>query len=66
MQIFINSQTVDVAPGECLEAILVRQKLDVPGTAVAVDGRVVSRDKWSTFFPCEGVRVMVFKAACGG
>lgn len=66
MQIFINNQAVEVAEGMSLEAILAARQLDAPGTAVAVDGRVVSRDKRSEFIPAEGARVMVIKAACGG
>lgn len=66
MQIFINNQPVEVAEGMNLEAILAANRLDGPGLAVAVDGRVVRRDARKDFLPAEGVKVMVIKAACGG
>ena len=66
MQIFINNQPVEVAEGMNLEAILAANRLDGPGMAVAVDGRVVRRDVRKDFVPAEGSKVMVIKAACGG
>lgn len=66
MQIFINNQAVEVAEGTNLEAILAANKLDAPGTAVAVDGRVVRRDARRDFILKQGAKVMVIKAACGG
>lgn len=66
MQIFINNKPIEVAEGMDLEAILAANRLDAPGTAVAVDGRVVRRDARKDFVPAEGAKVMVIKAACGG
>ncbi len=69
MQIFINNQSMEVVEGTSLESILAAHNLDAPGTAVAVDGRVVGRDARPPrrdFIPVEGAKIMVIKAACGG
>lgn len=66
MQIFINNQPIEVVEGTSLESILAAHNLDAPGTAVAVDGRVVRRDARRDFIPVEGAKIMVIKAACGG
>lgn len=66
MQIFINNQSMEVVEGTSLESILAAHNLDAPGTAVAVDGRVVRRDARRDFILKQGAKVMVIKAACGG
>ncbi len=66
MQIFINNQSMEVVEGTSLESILAAHNLDAPGTAVAVDGRVVRRDARRDLIPVEGAKIMVIKAACGG
>ncbi len=66
MQIFINNQSMEVVEGTSLESILAAHNLDAPGTAVAVDGRVVRRAPRRDFIPVEGAKIMVIKAACGG
>ncbi len=66
MQIFINNQSMEVVEGTSLESILAAHNLDAPGTAVAVDGRVVGGPPRRDFIPVEGAKIMVIKAACGG
>lgn len=66
MQIFINKEVVEVAEGTTLSMILSERGLDAPGTAVAVDGRVISRDTRSEFVLQPEAKIIVIKAACGG
>ena len=66
MQIFINKEQVEVQPGQSLGAVLAERGLDAPGTAVAVDNKVVPRAERDNFALAEGANVVVIKAVCGG
>lgn len=66
MNVYINNEAVAVADGTTLAALLAERALDAPGTAVAVDGKVVSRDSREQFALQPESKIIVIKAACGG
>lgn len=48
MQIYVNDKAVEIAEGLTLQAFLAaRDMADRKGLAVALNGAVVSRDKWA-------------------
>jgi sulfur carrier protein len=66
--IVLNGQRSEVQPGDSVAAVLVRMGLDTHarGIAVAVDGEVVPRGRWSTFAVPDDARVEVLTAMQGG
>jgi sulfur carrier protein len=66
--IFVNGQPCDVQSGETVAAVL--QRLDVPpdarGIAVAVDGEVIPRSRWTEHAVSSDSRVEVLTAIQGG
>lgn len=66
MYITINNKELELADGATLGEVLRQQGLEMPGIAVAVDGRVVTRDAREAFVLYNGAKVLIIKAACGG
>lgn len=49
MQIYVNDKAVEIAEGLTLQAFLAARDIaDRKGMAVALNGAVVSRDKWAS------------------
>jgi sulfur carrier protein len=66
--IVVNGQDSDVRAGETIAALLgtLGVGADARGVAVAVEGEVVPRARWSTFALPERARVEVLAAMQGG
>ena len=67
MTIEINGKSLH-APDGCntLSQLLDFAGLTGPGQAVAVDNKVVPRAAWDNTPLCEGMKVSVIRAVCGG
>ena len=66
MKVFINHTAVDATGVDNLEALLEREGLARPGTAVAVANKVVRREDRSAMPLEDGMAITVIKAVCGG
>lgn len=66
MKITVNNHTCEIAPGTTLAEVLSSLDLDRPGTAVAVNNRVVPAAEREGFVLTEGATVIVIGAVCGG
>ena len=66
MNVYINNQPVEVGEHCSLAQLLSERGLDAPGTAVAVDGKIVSRDLRATHILQSECKIIVVKGVCGG
>ena len=67
MEVVVNSKQVSLQDGDSLAQALDRLCIDTaPGTAVAVDRKVVPRDRWAGFELTAGADIVVLKATQGG
>lgn len=66
MTIRVNGQERAFAPDQSVEALLVALDLPRRDVAVAVDGTVVPRSRWSTQQVPDGAAVEVVSAMQGG
>ncbi|WP_019616960.1 sulfur carrier protein ThiS [Psychromonas ossibalaenae] len=66
MNVFVNEQTLEIAPDCNIEELL--EALDKPlqGTAVAVNQNILSRSLWSDYSLQEGDHISLFQAIAGG
>jgi sulfur carrier protein len=64
----LNGRPADIPAGETVASVLSRLGLepDARGVAVAIDGEVLPRARWSTFALAEDARVEVLTAMQGG
>jgi len=67
MTVEINHHQVEV-DGDCttLAKLLEQEGLSGAGQAVAVNNRVVSRKEWDGYRLCDGMKITVIRAVCGG
>lgn len=66
MEILLNRQPRTVGAATTLAALLGQEGIAPEGTAVAVDNKVVPRDRWSETPLHEGACITVIRAVCGG
>lgn len=66
MQIYLNNQERDIAAGTSVAELVASENLDRPGVAVAVNNRVVPRNRWHEHKLEADDRVVIIKAVCGG
>lgn len=67
MTVEINRHPVEVPAGVTdLGALLADQRLDNPGTAVAIADAVVARSQWSSTPLTPDMKITVITAVCGG
>lgn len=66
MNVYLNNECVDTPEGTTLAQLLSERALDAPGTAVAVDGKVITRQAREEFVLQPNSKIIVIKAACGG
>jgi sulfur carrier protein len=67
LKLWINGDEAELTDGRGVDEVL--SKLQIPdsrGVAIAVDGEVVPRGKWSDIQLKEGQRVEVVRAVQGG
>jgi sulfur carrier protein len=66
MNVIVNGEPTELAPGATVEAVLVALEVPDRGVAVAVDAEVVPRGEWREHELSEGARVEVLRAIQGG
>lgn len=66
MKVYINHSEVEADGCKTLAELLERESFLVPGVAVAVDNKIVRRDRWRSLEIAEGMKLTVIKAVCGG
>lgn len=66
VRILLNDQAFETAAADLRVLMQERGLADEPGVAVAVDGQVVPRSRWSETRLAEGVEILVIRAAQGG
>ncbi len=65
MNLIINNTPVDT-DATTLAQLCEQRQLPAKGVAVAVDNKMVPRAQWASFELCEGQKVTILKAFCGG
>ena len=65
MKVTINSNPSETSAANLME---LSEELSLPakGVAVAIDNRMIPRDKWSVTSLSENANIVIIKAACGG
>lgn len=66
MRILLNDQPSETAAADLRALMQERGLADEPGVAVAIDGQVVPRGRWSETRLAEGAQILVIRAAQGG
>ena len=66
MTIFINHSVFEIDVDATIADALVQNALDGDGIAVALDNKVVPRDKWNQTRLYENAKLTVIRAVCGG
>ncbi|MCM1022082.1 MAG: sulfur carrier protein ThiS [Muribaculum sp.] len=66
MTVLINHSPIQLDPTATVADALLHQNMAGNGIAVAVDNKVVSRDKWETTRLYENAKLTVIRAVCGG
>ncbi len=67
MVVTLNGKTAELPPDTTLPDVLAILGFETPrGVAVAVDGNVVPRSRWTGFELSNGMRVEVLRAVQGG
>ena len=66
MNVIVNGEPTELAPGATVEAVLTALEVPDRGVAVAVDAEVVPRGEWREHELSEGARVEVLRAIQGG
>jgi sulfur carrier protein len=66
MNVIVNGEPTELAPGATVDTVLVALELPDRGVAVAVDAEVVPRGRWREHELSEGARVEVLRAIQGG
>ena len=66
MNVIVNGEPTELAPGATVEAVLTALEVPDRGVAVAVDAEVVPRGEWREHELSDGARVEVLRAIQGG
>lgn len=67
MHVVVNSEAVPIEPGTTLALALNQWQMEAsPGTAVAVNRRVIPREQWQSYRLEDGADIVVLKATQGG
>ena len=66
MNVIVNGEPTELAPGATVEAVLVALEVPDRGVAVAVDAEVVPRGEWTNHRLGDGAQVEVVTAVQGG
>jgi len=66
VRILLNDQPAETTATDLLAFMREHGLAEEPGVAVAVDGAVVPRSRWSETRLAEGAQILVIRAAQGG
>ena len=66
MNVIVNGEPTELAPGATVDTVLATLDVPVRGVAVAVDAEVVPRGEWQERELSEGARIEVLRAIQGG
>ena len=66
MRIVINDEPQIVSDPLTLHDLLIALSRSQPGTALAVNHRIVPRDRWDSYLLQEGDELVIFQVIAGG
>lgn len=66
MKVKINDMTIETADGISLKSLLEQQNISSKGTAVAVNGQVISKNAYETTVINDGDSLLIITAFYGG
>lgn len=67
MKVEINKKTVELdEETKTLSQLLKRENLDGRGRAVAINNKLAIRSSWDKMELCDGMKITVIQAVCGG
>ena len=66
MQILLNDVPHSCEPGETARQLLIRLKLDNPGSALALNQTILPREQWEHHTLQDGDTLLLFQAIAGG
>ncbi|MEC5321090.1 sulfur carrier protein ThiS [Brenneria populi subsp. brevivirga] len=66
MKITLNDQSLELADGLTVDALLTQLNRLQPGTALAVNQTIIPRDAWSRHQIQDGDDILLFQAIAGG
>ncbi|NDJ59373.1 sulfur carrier protein ThiS [Enterobacteriaceae bacterium 4M9] len=66
MQILLNDVPHTCKPGETVQQLLIRLKLDCPGSALALNQTILPREQWEHHTVQDGDALLLFQAIAGG
>ena len=65
--IFLNNSPIELPPGcTTVKDLIESQNIKTQGCAIAIDNKIISRDKWAETNLNDGDRVTLITAAFGG
>ena len=66
MTVFINHSQAETDSGATVADVLMQHDMAGDGVAVALDNKVLPRDKWAVTKLYENAKLTVIRAVCGG
>ncbi|WP_052285341.1 sulfur carrier protein ThiS [Kluyvera genomosp. 1] len=66
MQIQFNDEPVQCAEGQTVSALLAELSQLKPGTALALNQRILPREQWEQQIVQEGDQILLFQVIAGG
>lgn len=66
MNILLNNKEVALSQEATLQQLIEQTNLPTQNIAIAVNNRLILRDKWASTILCEGDNVVAIAAAYGG
>ncbi|MEQ6281047.1 sulfur carrier protein ThiS [Kluyvera cryocrescens] len=66
MQIQFNDESLQCAEGQSVNALLAQLNQLKPGTALALNQRILPREQWEQQIVQEGDQILLFQVIAGG
>ena len=66
MQIQFNDESLQCAEGQSVNALLAQLNQLKPGTALALNQRILPREQWEQHIVQEGDQILLFQVIAGG
>lgn len=66
MQIQFNDESLQCAEGQTVNALLAQLNQLKPGTALALNQRILPREQWEQQIVQEGDQILLFQVIAGG